>query len=80
MQHVGEPDAVCRLELDGDGREQIGLAEQRLVARKPARRPRQTMSIDVEKDQLLEPFRIGPVIKNPVPTPASKWRDERLLR
>lgn len=63
MQHVGEPDADCRLELDGDGREQIGLAEQRLVARKPTRRPRQTMSIDVEKRQLLEHSRIGTVDK-----------------
>ena len=45
----------------GDRREQIGLAEQRLVARQPPRRPRQAMAIDVEKGQLLESSRIGTV-------------------
>src|SRR5262245_66302116 len=61
MQHVGKPNAVSRFKLDGDGRQQIGLAKQRLVARKPARRPRQAMSINVEKGKLLEPSRISPV-------------------
>src|SRR5262245_14608107 len=61
MQHVGKPNAVSRFKLDGDGRQQIGLAQQRLVARKPARRSRQAISINVEKGKLLEPSRISPV-------------------
>src|SRR5262245_44626278 len=43
------------------GASRFGLAKQRLVARKRARRPRQTMSINVEKGKLLEPSRISPV-------------------
>src|SRR6476620_4608003 len=62
MQHLGEADAVDRLEFNGDRREQIRLA-QRVIAREPLRRSHRAMAVDIEERELLEHRSIGAVDK-----------------
>src|SRR5215813_5106691 len=61
MQYVGEAHTIDRLEFDGDGREQIGLAQQRMISREPLRRARETMAVDIEQRELVERMGVGTV-------------------
>jgi hypothetical protein len=74
MQHVGKADTVNGLEFGGDRRKQIGLAQQRVIARELCADRAKQWPLVLSKVNARGLMRS---MKKPVPTPASRWRPER---